>query len=427
MTGTTVGIIGMPGVGKTTLFNRICHNRNITSDLCCTTTDIVYGLGKLHSSWFGSYYVADTSGWELRNSKHNIQLVQLTDEADAIILVLDSRTGVTKGDREIIKHLTKINKSFHVAVNKSDPQDIISQQKISSQKNVTFISASHNIGIGVLLFTTLKAISKISVVIGAKTLETKLIAVAIVGQQNTGKSTLVNAVLRDQRVRTSEEPGTTRDQVTFVFDLGQYQYRIIDTAGYPRRNSTSSDIGRQSVLQSFRAINKASIVVLVTDTRFGLSNRDQNVLSYSDKSKKTTLLVCNKTDLSDYFLGRSIEPRLSHRRSYLVSAIKRRGVNTLVLSVKELTDILYRNIPTVTLGGILRNFVTPSLNQVRCQADVRLSHMHQGGTNPPVFVLHGQNVNSLTRRDAERIANIVRSKLNFGHINIGIRLVEETS
>lgn len=426
MNDPTISIVGRTGVGKTTLFNRICFCRNITSPEPDTTADLVKRPGKLHSGRFGSYFVSDTLGWQAGERGSCPQFWKTIKGSAAFILVLDRKAGITAGDRSIVSWLAKSTKPVIVAVNKSDPEDAICRQEFSvGGCAISFVSASHNIGIGLMMEGILRTIRRAGSVEGAKVLKTKPIVVAVVGQRNAGKSTLINSVLRERLVHTSERPGTTRDQVTVPYDAGHHQFRLQDTAGYLRRDEVRNVVGRQSVLQSFRAVSKANIVLLVVDASVGFTNRDRNVLDFASKTKVTTLLVFSKHDQSNYRTFNLAGMRLSHRTKYFVSALKRRGISNLTFGIRGLAVRLYTNIPTGILRVVLRHHILPDLSQSGRQSGLKLGHLHQGGSNPPIFVFHGHNVHLLSRGSAEHIVNIIRSKLNLEGIGIGIRLVEE--
>ncbi|AGO28313.1 GTP-binding protein EngA [Candidatus Tremblaya phenacola PAVE] len=425
----TISIVGRTGVGKTTLFNRICCCKNITSAQTNTTIDINKHPGKLHSGWFGSYDVYDTPGWPSQNFRMSVpQLKHTIQESDGLILVLDWKAGMTADDRKVAGLMTRSHKPFCVVINKSDSDGTIHHQEfLTLEAPTSFISASHNIGIRRMLGGILKIIKRTSnVSVGFKTPNTKPIVLAVVGQRNAGKSTLINSVLRAKQVCTSERPGTTRDRVPLLFDCGQHQFQLTDTAGYFRKGGVKDEVGRLSVLQSFRTISSANIVLLVIDTALGFTNLDYNVLDFADKKKRTVLLVFNKHDLSNYKPISLIGTEFKNRKKYFVSAQKSRGLSSLIMGIGKLTNLLFSIVPASTLGAVLHNHIRPSLKQnAGCCLPVQLTHLHQGGTNPPVFVLHGHNTKLLLdRKLVGCVVNILKNKLNLGDVCLGLKLVE---
>jgi GTP-binding protein len=424
-----ISILGRTGVGKTTLFNRICCCKNITSAQTNTTIDTNKHSGKLHSGWFGSYDVYDTPGWSSQNLMMACpQLKHAIQESDGLILVLDCKTGMTADDRKVVGLIARSQKPFWVAVNKSDFNDPTHHQKFRMLEGpISFVSASHNIGIKRMLDGILKIIKRSSnVPVGLRAPDTKPIILAVVGQRNAGKSTLINSVLRTQQVCTSETPGTTRDRVPLSFDCGLHQFQLTDTAGYFKRGGVKDEVGRLSVLQSFRTINNAHIVLLVIDTPLGFSNLDYNVLDFADKKKRTVLLVFNKHDLSNYKPISLVRAGIKDRKKYFVSALKSRGLSSLITGIRNLTNLLFSIVPASILGGVLRDHIRPALkrNAGYCSV-VQLTHLHQGGTNPPVFVLHGHNTKLLLdRKLVGCIVNILKNKLNLGDVCLGLKLVE---
>lgn len=299
MTGTIIAIVGRANVGKSTLFNRLMGKRvAVVGDLPGITRDRVFGL----TSWQErELTVVDTGGWQAkpqfaleRGVKQQVEAA--IAQADAVIFLVDAKSGVVAADEEIADMLRVINKPVVMAANKVDS---ISQEcRVADFYHLgrgapLAVSAYHDLGIAELMDALLGCLPP-SVSGSAKPEEAKL---AIVGRPNVGKSTLLNALLEDERAIVHESPGTTRDALDAVVCWEDKRILLIDTAGIKRRGRVEAGVDYYSLLRSLQAINRSDVVLLVTDASEHITAQDLHIVGYIIQAGKGMVLLVNKWDL----------------------------------------------------------------------------------------------------------------------------------
>ena len=292
-----VAIVGSPNVGKSTIFNRIVgHRRAIVDDQPGVTRDRLYETAE----WLDrSFRLVDTGGIELANRPFQEQIrvqTQLAiDEADVIIFVADGKKGVTNDDRFIARMLNKVKKPVILAVNKIDNQDMLMTlgefYSLGLGEPIA-TSGEHGIGIGDILDKIIKVLPKIE-----EEHYDDAITFSIIGRPNVGKSSLVNALLRKERVIVSDIVGTTRDSIDTKLTRDGKDYVVIDTAGLRKRGKIYESIDKYSMLRALAAVDRSEIVLLVIDANEGIIEQDKHVVSYAIEKKKAVVIVVNKWDL----------------------------------------------------------------------------------------------------------------------------------
>ena len=292
-----VAIVGSPNVGKSTIFNRIVgHRRAIVDDQPGVTRDRLYETAE----WLDrSFRLVDTGGIELANRPFQEQIrvqTQLAiDEADVIIFVADGKKGVTNDDRFIARMLNKVKKPVILAVNKIDNQDMLMTlgefYSLGLGEPIA-TSGEHGIGIGDILDKIIKVLPKIE-----EEHYDDAVTFSIIGRPNVGKSSLVNALLRKERVIVSDIVGTTRDSIDTKLTRDGKDYVVIDTAGLRKRGKIYESIDKYSMLRALAAVDRSEIVLLVIDANEGIIEQDKHVVSYAIEKKKAVIIVVNKWDL----------------------------------------------------------------------------------------------------------------------------------
>ena len=292
-----VAIVGSPNVGKSTIFNRIVgHRRAIVDDQPGVTRDRLYETAE----WLDrSFRLVDTGGIELANRPFQEQIrvqTQLAiDEADVIIFVADGKKGVTNDDRFIARMLNKVKKPVILAVNKIDNQDMLMTlgefYSLGLGEPIA-TSGEHGIGIGDILDKIIKVLPKIE-----EDHYDDAITFSIIGRPNVGKSSLVNALLKKERVIVSDIVGTTRDSIDTKLTRDGKDYVVIDTAGLRKRGKIYESIDKYSMLRALAAVDRSEIVLLVIDANEGIIEQDKHVVSYAIEKKKAVVIVVNKWDL----------------------------------------------------------------------------------------------------------------------------------
>ncbi|MDY0177917.1 MAG: ribosome biogenesis GTPase Der, partial [Bacilli bacterium] len=296
MANPIVAIIGSPNVGKSTIFNRILGFRHsIIDDEAGITRDRIYGK----AVWIDkTFTIIDTGGVEVENRPFQEQIrmqVQMAiDEADIIVFIVDGKLGVTNDDRMVAKMLYKIDKPIILAVNKID--DSLELGRMSEFYKLGLgeplaVSGAHGIGIGDML-------DKIISQIPAQEEEhfEESITFSLIGRPNVGKSSLMNALLNNERVIVSEISGTTRDAVDTPFEKNGKKYVAIDTAGLRKRGKIYEAIDKYAALRALSAIERSEIVLLLINAEEGIREQDKNIVSYAVDANKAIIIVVNKWD-----------------------------------------------------------------------------------------------------------------------------------
>ncbi|HEU4683817.1 MAG TPA: ribosome biogenesis GTPase Der, partial [Nitrospira sp.] len=320
----TVAIIGRPNVGKSTLFNRILGSRTaIVDDVPGVTRDRNYADASYRNRGFR---LVDTGGLDPSASDGMLALIKRQSElaiaeADVLILVMDGRTGLTPADEEIVRVLRGTTKPLFVAVNKIDTpkaDSLIADFYRLGFDNLYPVSAEHGIGVAELLDGLYPLLPPEEV----QPEGSGIPRVAVVGRPNVGKSTLVNAVLGEERVVVSDVPGTTRDSVDSLALYEGRRYLFTDTAGIRRRGKIDRGIEGYSVSRALRAIGRSDVAVLVLDAQEGVTEQDTKIAGITLRQGRACLLLVNKWDLreSDKGARQQVEKDLRRRFPFLAWA-----------------------------------------------------------------------------------------------------------
>ena len=394
----SIVLVGRPNVGKSTLFNRLTRTRDaLVADLPGLTRDRHYGHGRLGSK---PYLVIDTGGFEPL-AKDGImyqmarQTEQAIDEADVVVFVVDGRSGVTALDKEIANRLRKSGRPVLVAVNKSEGMSqgiVVSDFHELGLGQPLAISAAHGEGVRTLIDEALDPYSE--QVEGEATSD--VVKVAIVGRPNVGKSTMINALLGEDRVIAFDQPGTTRDAIHVDFERGGRQYTLIDTAGLRRRGKVFETLEKFSVIKTLQAIENAQVVILVLDARQDISDQDAHIGGFIRESGRALVIAVNKWDGLDAYTREQLKGALENQLSFIdfarfhyVSALKGHGLEALFRSVDAAYKAATADLPTPKLTRALIDAVARQAPPRSGLFRPKLRYAHQGGRNPPLIVIHG--------------------------------------
>jgi len=410
-----VTIVGRPNVGKSTLFNRLTRSRDaIVADAAGLTRDRQYGRGRVGAK---AYLVADTGGFE-PVAKEGIflemarQTRQAVDEADAILFIVDARSGLVPQDRAIADELRKSGRRVFLVVNKAegiDPGVAGAEFHALGMGDPVPVSAAHGDNVASLMERVLAALPEPGV---APPREERRPRIAVVGRPNVGKSTLVNALLGEERVIVFGEPGTTRDSIYVDFERGSRRYTLIDTAGLRRRGRVVEPAERFSMVKTLQAIEDANVAVLVLDARQEIAEQDAHIAGHILDAGRALVVAVNKWD------GLAEEEReqvkralvrkldfLGFARLHFISALAGQGIGPLMKSVDEAYRAAMARLPTPRLTRALAQAVAqqppPRAGAIR----PKLRYAHQGGINPPRIIIHGsavEHVPEAYRRYLER-------------------------
>jgi len=425
-----IALIGRPNVGKSTLFNVFTRSRDaIVANEPGLTRDRQYGVGERADKTF---IVIDTGG--LSGEKQDLddlmarQTGLAIEEADEILFIVDAQDGLTSGDRLIADLVRKAGKSCHVIVNKVDganPDQAQADFFALGFEHVHLISAAHRKGTGVLLDKLLQSYPPQQ----ADDVNDGGPMVAVIGRPNVGKSTLINRLVGEERVVAFDQPGTTRDTISVPFERRGKQYTLIDTAGVRRRGKVHQAIEKFSVIKALEAIEKSQVVILVIDAQEGLTDQDLTLLGYVLNSGRALVIAINKWDGLDPDQREQIRSSLQRRLGFvsfaaqhLISARHGTGVGDLMVSVDQAYASAFMDINTRYLTDLLEEAVfkhNPPLHHGR---RVKLRYAHQGGRNPPIIVIHGNQTQHLPDAYQRYLINFFITRLKLKGTPVRIEL-----
>jgi len=402
----TLVLVGRPNVGKSTLFNRLTRSRDaLVADQPGLTRDRHYGHGRMGER---PYLVVDTGGLE-PVAKDGImfemakQSRQAVDEADAVLFLVDGRAGCTPQDSIIAEQLRKTGKPILLLVNKAEG---MVRAKVTAEffelgLGEPFpISSAHGDNVAEVVEIALENFPEEVEEPPQYDHPPKL---AIVGRPNVGKSTLVNAILGEQRVIAFDQPGTTRDSIYIDFERGGKQYTIIDTAGMRRRGKVDEAVEKFSVIKTMQAIEDANVVVLVVDARDQITEQDAHVADFVLQAGRALVLAVNKWDgLDEYHRDQvksDIERKLhflSFAKRHYISALNGNGVTNVLKSVNEAYAAAMAKLSTPKLTRALIAAIEKQAPPKSGRFIPKMRYAHQGGSNPPLIVIHGSGLDNVS-------------------------------
>ncbi len=402
----TVVLVGRPNVGKSTLFNRLTRSRDaLVADQPGLTRDRHYGRGRVGERPF---LVVDTGGLE-PVAREGImfemarQSRQAVDEADVVMFLVDARAGCTPQDAIIAEQLRKTGKPILLLVNKAEG---MARARVAAEffelglGEPLPISSAHGDNVTEVVEIALENFPAEAEQEEADHEHPPKIA--IVGRPNVGKSTLVNAILGEQRVIAFDQPGTTRDSIYIDFERGGKKYTIIDTAGVRRRGKVEEAVEKFSVIKTMQAIEDANVVVLVVDARDQVTEQDAHVADYVLQAGRALVLAVNKWDGLDEHhrdqVKRDIERKLhflGFAKLHFISALHSNGIPGVLKSVDEAYAAAMSKLSTPKLTRALIGALEKQQPPKSGRFIPKMRYAHQGGSNPPLIVIHGSGLDDV--------------------------------
>ena len=432
MTKPIVAILGRPNVGKSTLFNRLAGGRiAIVEDTPGVTRDRLYR----DAEWGGSLFtIVDTGGLDFTDKEDpfgervRAQAQIAIEEADVLLFIVDGRSGITSQDVIIANLIRKAQKPVILVVNKVEQfknnLDFYEFYQLGLGEPIP-ISAVHGMNTGDLLDLLVKHFKEIP----EEDEEPDLIKIAVVGRPNVGKSSLVNAILGQERVIVSNIPGTTRDAIDSPLIKDEQRYLLIDTAGMRRKGNIEEDTERYSVMRALRAIDRSDVVLIVLDALEGVSEQDKRIAGYVHEAGKGAIIVVNKWDLvqkDDKTLKRfedEIRKQLAfmpYASTIFVSALTRQRVMKIFDLVNFVAEQQCLRVSTSVLNEVISEAVqltpAPSYKGKR----LKILYATQAGIKPPHFILFVNEPALLHFSYLRYLENKLRE--NFGFEGVTIRI-----
>lgn len=419
-----IALVGRPNVGKSTLFNRLTKSRDaLVADQPGLTRDRKFGEGKLGGK---PYIVIDTGG--LSGDDEGVDAMMATqswlavEQADIVLFMADAKAGLTGVDEEIAHRLRMSGKTIHIVVNKIDGlnADVVVADFHALGLGEPFgISAVHGRGVTALINQVLEELPE-SVDEEDELEQHKGIRIAVVGRPNVGKSTLVNRMLGEDRVVTYDLPGTTRDSIYLPFERDEQDYVLIDTAGVRRRRKINEAIEKFSVIKTLQAIEDSHVVILMLDASEGITDQDASLLGFVLDVGRALVIAVNKwdgleTDQRDK-IKRELEvklPFINFAKIHFISALHGSGVGDLFGSINVAYKSAMAKFQTPRLTRLLEDMVSANPTPLSKGRRIKLRYAHQGGSNPPIIVIHGNQVDAVPAAYKRYLMNAFRKHLKL--------------
>ena len=415
-----IALVGRPNVGKSTLFNRLTKSRDaIVADYAGLTRDRHYGDAKQGGR---SFIVIDTGGFEPEKPTGIVaamarQTQAAVAEADAVVFVVDGRQGVSAQDHDIARYLRGANKRVFLAVNKAEgmaDSPALAEFHELGMGEPHPISAAHGQGIRSLIDAALEDFPEDDE--DERSTEDGPVRLAVAGRPNVGKSTLINTWLGEERLVAFDQPGTTRDAISVPFERAGQRFELIDTAGLRRKGKVFEAIEKFSVVKTLQAIADANVVVLLLDATAGVSEQDAHIAGYILEAGRAVVIAVNKWDAVDAYQREMFERALAQRLAFLkfaeivhISALKRQGLGPLWKAIADAHASATRKLPTPVLTRLVHEAVEHQAPKRAGMFRPKLRYAHQGGMNPPIVVVHGNNLEHLTDAYKRYLEGRIRS------------------
>ena len=422
-----VTLVGRPNVGKSTLFNRLTRSRDaLVADYPGLTRDRQYGRGQLGPR---PYILVDTGG--LSGGRDPLEAlterqVRLAiEEADHLLFLVDARDGCLPGDLEIATELRRTGKPITLAVNKVDrldPDRALLDFHTLGLGDPQPIAASHGRGV-VQLLERISATWPEPEAAGAGAESASAdqgIQIAVLGRPNAGKSTLINRLLGEERMVASEVPGTTRDAVFIPFEAEGRAYTLIDTAGLRRRAKVTELIEKYSFIKAMQAVEACNVAILLLDARVGIGEQDATLASQVIDSGRALVVAVNKWDGLSAAERTAIKDAYERKLGFLdfaerfqISALHGSSVGLLLAAAERAYASATRDLPTPLLTRLLADLVSEHQPPLVRGRRIKLRYAHQGGRNPPLIVIHGNQVEAVPDSYRRYLINRFRTELGM--------------
>ncbi|KGA99160.1 GTP-binding protein Der [Alkalihalobacillus alcalophilus ATCC 27647 = CGMCC 1.3604] len=396
MTKPVVAIVGRPNVGKSTIFNRIVGERvAIVEDMPGVTRDRLYSKGE----WLNrDFNLIDTGGIELGDEPLLVQMREQAElaikEADVIVFIVNGKEGITGADQEVAKLLFRSKKPVVLGVNKIDNPEM--REELYEFYSLGIgepypISGSHGLGLGDLLDAVIEYFPEDD----GDDYDEETIRISLIGRPNVGKSSLVNAMLGEERVIVSNIPGTTRDAIDTPFTKDEQKYVLIDTAGMRKRGKVYESTEKYSVLRSLKAIERSNVVLIVINAEEGIIEQDKKIAGYAHEAGRAVIIVVNKWDtvVKDDKTMQNFEQKirdeflfLSYAPVLFLSAKTKQRLQFVLPAVNKVAENHLLRVQTHVLNDVIMDAVAMNPTPTDKGKRLRISYVTQVAVAPPTFV-----------------------------------------
>ncbi len=397
-----IALVGRPNVGKSTLFNRLTRSRDaLVADYPGLTRDRQYGFGRLGPV---PYIVIDTGGVaggeEGINEAMVEQTVRALEEADAALILVDAREGISAADEHVADLARRTGKKTWLVVNKGEglDSDIAgSEFHALGLGEPVVVSAAHGDHVNALMEAVLEDFEPDEEEpVPSYDDDEHALRIAVVGRPNVGKSTLINRLIGEDRLVVYDLPGTTRDSVSVPFVKNDRKYELIDTAGIRRKSKVHEAIEKFSIVKALQAIDRAEVVIAVLDAHEGVTEQDVSLLGLVLERGRSLVIVTNKWDGISAEQRKQVRDQLDRRLPFLdfaeritISALHGTAVGDVLPAVERAFKAAVIDMPTTELTRELESAITAHPPPLVRGRRIKLRYAHQGGRNPPVIVIHG--------------------------------------
>jgi GTP-binding protein len=412
-----IALVGRPNVGKSTLFNRLTGTRDaLVADYAGLTRDRQYGQGAFEDRRF---IVVDTGGLMPESNDSIAALAEAQariaiEDADVVLFLVDAKAGLNPSDIDIADSLRRLGKPVRLIANKGEgyTRAAVAEFYKLGLGEPTLISAEHGDGVSPLLRELLAGVPQTP---RGPEVDDGVIRVAVVGRPNAGKSTLVNRLLGEDRVLSSDQPGTTRDSISVPFEWEGRPFLLMDTAGIRRKARVTEVIEKFSIVKALQAIDRAHVVISMVDAHDEIGVHDARVMGLVAHHGRAMVLAVNKWDGLDADKRKWVREMVDFKLPFLdyvpinfISALHGSGLRELMEDVIAGYEATTRELPTPELNRVLEKALERHSPHAVLGRRIKLRYCHQSGRNPPAIMIHGNQTEQLKDSYKSYLANVFR-------------------